>query len=261
MRIIGGSGPPRAEGNRFRSVTAPAHQHPRPDKKKLDSKRAWGEMRALMAQHKRSLAIGFSLMIVNRLSGMVLPASSKWLIDEVIRYSGPYSYVDGLILRTTRNYATVTCLHDPRQEGKSGYTLRKLVALWLNMFTNFSILPLRIASVTGLFVAGIGLVLAIVFLIEKLLYPDLQRGWAFMKTEMNEFVDLLPAQQRVDEESWYRGTADAVSQNQDILDGYDADYVVVLAGDHVYKMNYALMLADHVAQGRPCSVACIEVAR
>jgi glucose-1-phosphate adenylyltransferase len=93
------------------------------------------------------------------------------------------------------------------------------------------------------------------------LLRHLQRGWAFLKSEMNEFVDLLPAQQRVDEESWYRGTADAVYQNQDILAAYRADYVVVLAGDHIYKMNYALMLADHVAQGRQCTVGCIEVAR
>ena len=93
------------------------------------------------------------------------------------------------------------------------------------------------------------------------LLRHLQRGWAFMKAEMNEFVDLLPAQQRVDEESWYRGTADAVTQNQDILDGYEAEYVVVLAGDHIYKMNYALMLADHVAHGKPCTVGCIEVPR
>jgi glucose-1-phosphate adenylyltransferase len=78
---------------------------------------------------------------------------------------------------------------------------------------------------------------------------------------MNEFVDLLPAQQRVDEESWYRGTADAVFQNIDILEDYGADYVVVLAGDHVYKMNYAVMLADHVAHGRACTVGCIEVDR
>jgi glucose-1-phosphate adenylyltransferase len=92
------------------------------------------------------------------------------------------------------------------------------------------------------------------------LLRHLQRGWAFLKSEMNEFVDLLPAQQRVDEESWYRGTADAVYQNQDILAAYRADYVVVLAGDHVYKQNYALMLADHVAQGRECTVGCIEVA-
>lgn len=93
------------------------------------------------------------------------------------------------------------------------------------------------------------------------LLRHLQRGWAFLKTEMNEFVDLLPAQQRVDEESWYRGTADAVYQNQDILAAYRADYVVVLAGDHVYKMNYALMLVDHVALGKECTVGCIEVPR
>ncbi len=91
------------------------------------------------------------------------------------------------------------------------------------------------------------------------LLRHLQRGWAFLKSEMNEFVDLLPAQQRVDEESWYRGTADAVYQNQDILAAYRADYVVVLAGDHIYKQNYALMLADHVALGKDVTVGCIEV--
>ena len=97
------------------------------------------------------------------------------------------------------------------------------------------------------------------------LLRHLQRGWAFLKSEMNEFVDLLPAQQRVDEESWYRGTADAVYQNQDILAAYRADYVVVLAGDHIYKQNYAVMLADHVAMhrqfGSECTVGCIEVAQ
>ncbi|GAP35548.1 glucose-1-phosphate adenylyltransferase [Piscinibacter sakaiensis] len=93
------------------------------------------------------------------------------------------------------------------------------------------------------------------------LLQHLQRGWAFLKTEMNEFLDLLPAQQRTDEESWYRGTADAVYQNQDIIASYRADYIVVLAGDHIYKMNYALMLADHVAHGRDCTVGCIPVPR
>ena len=93
------------------------------------------------------------------------------------------------------------------------------------------------------------------------LIRHLQRGWAFLKSEMNEFVDLLPAQQRVNEESWYRGTADAVWQNQDIIAGYRADFIVVLAGDHIYKMNYALMLADHVAKGRDCTVGCIAVPR
>jgi glucose-1-phosphate adenylyltransferase len=93
------------------------------------------------------------------------------------------------------------------------------------------------------------------------LLRHIQRGWGFLKSEMNEFVDLLPAQQRVDEESWYRGTADAVYQNQDILAAYGADYVVVLAGDHIYKMNYAVMLADHVAMGHEVTVGCIEVPR
>jgi len=93
------------------------------------------------------------------------------------------------------------------------------------------------------------------------LLRHLQRGWAFLKSEMNEFVDLLPAQQRNDNENWYRGTADAVYQNHDILEGYEADYIVVLAGDHIYKMNYAVMLADHVAKGRECTVACIAVPR
>ena len=93
------------------------------------------------------------------------------------------------------------------------------------------------------------------------LLRHVQRGWGFLKSEMNEFVDLLPAQQRPDDESWYRGTADAVYQNQDILASYGADYIVVLAGDHIYKMNYALMLADHVAKGRDCTVGCIAVPR
>ena len=91
------------------------------------------------------------------------------------------------------------------------------------------------------------------------LLRHVQRGWGFLKSEMNEFVDLLPAQQRTDDESWYRGTADAVYQNQDILASYGADYIVVLAGDHIYKMNYARMLADHVAKGRDCTVGCIAV--
>ena len=93
------------------------------------------------------------------------------------------------------------------------------------------------------------------------LLRHLQRGWAFLKAEMNEFVDLMPAQQRVDEESWYRGTADAVFQNLDILQSYRPEYVLVLAGDHVYKMNYAIMLADHIRHGRHCTVGCIEVPR
>ena len=93
------------------------------------------------------------------------------------------------------------------------------------------------------------------------LLRHLQRGWSFLRGEVNEFVDLMPAQQRIDEESWYRGTADAVYQNIDILQTYHPEpkYIVILAGDHIYKMNYAAMLADHMDSGAECSVACIEV--
>jgi glucose-1-phosphate adenylyltransferase len=82
-----------------------------------------------------------------------------------------------------------------------------------------------------------------------------------MRWEMNEFVELLPAQQRIDEESWYRGTADAVYQNIDIIRDHNSSYIVVLAGDHIYKQDYSRMLTAHVESGAQCTVACIEVPR
>src|ERR1700690_225225 len=91
------------------------------------------------------------------------------------------------------------------------------------------------------------------------LLRHLQMGWSFLRPEMNEFLDLVPAQQRTDEATWYRGTADAVYQNFDIFRAARPDYFVVLAGDHVYKMDYSNMLAQHVARGADCSVACVEV--
>jgi glucose-1-phosphate adenylyltransferase len=94
------------------------------------------------------------------------------------------------------------------------------------------------------------------------LLRHLQRGWSFLRNEMNEFVDLLPAQQRVNEESWYQGTADAIYQNLDIIrNSTPPEYIVVLAGDHIYKMDYSIMLADHAASGRGVTVGCIEVPR
>ena len=93
------------------------------------------------------------------------------------------------------------------------------------------------------------------------LLRHLQRGWSFLRAELNEVVDLLPAQQRINEEHWYRGTADAVYQNLDIIQSSRPEYVVVLAGDHVYKMDYSLMLSDHVERGAGCTVGCIEVPR
>ena len=95
------------------------------------------------------------------------------------------------------------------------------------------------------------------------LLRHLQRGWSFLRKELNEFVELLPAQQRVDEEHWYQGTADAVYQNLDIIrdESRPPEYILILAGDHVYKMDYWVMLRDHVQSGRMVTVGCIEVPR
>ena len=91
------------------------------------------------------------------------------------------------------------------------------------------------------------------------LIRHLQRGWNFLQPMRNESFDILPASQRVAENQWYAGTADAVFQNIDIIDSYAPEYIVVLAGDHVYKMDYERMLVQHVNAGAEVTVACIEV--
>jgi glucose-1-phosphate adenylyltransferase len=86
----------------------------------------------------------------------------------------------------------------------------------------------------------------------------IQRGWGFLRGEFGEFVELLPAQQRI-ESSWYEGTADAVYQNLDILRNHNPDYVLILAGDHIYKMDYGTMIAQHVESGADMTVGCLTV--
>jgi glucose-1-phosphate adenylyltransferase len=93
------------------------------------------------------------------------------------------------------------------------------------------------------------------------LIRHLQRGWTFLRTERNESFDILPASQRVSEHQWYEGTADAVFQNIDIIESLKPDFIVILAGDHVYKMDYEIMLQEHVASGADVTVGCIEVPR
>ena len=90
------------------------------------------------------------------------------------------------------------------------------------------------------------------------LIRHVQRGWSFLDGRFDEFIELLPAQQRI-QPTWYQGTADAVYQNLDILRRHDPDYVLILAGDHVYKMDYGVLLEDHVARGAQMTIACVEV--
>ena len=93
------------------------------------------------------------------------------------------------------------------------------------------------------------------------LIRHLQRGWNFFQPERNESFDILPASQRVSEDMWYMGTADAVFQNIDIIESYDPKYMVILAGDHIYKMDYEKMLQQHVDEGADVTVGCLEVPR
>ena len=100
------------------------------------------------------------------------------VVKQIIKYDGPYPYIDGLILRSTTRYGRLEVEHFSREVGRSGYSLRKLVSLWLNMFTNFSILPLRIASAIGLLLATLSGLAGVVVIIEKIMNPDLPTGWA-----------------------------------------------------------------------------------
>ncbi len=93
------------------------------------------------------------------------------------------------------------------------------------------------------------------------LIRHLGRGWNFLRPERNESFDVLPASQRVSESMWYLGTADAVYQNIDIIESYDPKYMVILAGDHVYKMDYEKMLQQHVDANADVTVGCLEVPR
>ena len=92
------------------------------------------------------------------------------------------------------------------------------------------------------------------------LIRHIQHGWSFLRAELGEFVEVLPAQQRI-ETSWYEGTANAVLQNLDIIHRHAPEFVLILAGDHVYKMDYGSMLAAHAENGADVTVGCIEVPR
>ncbi|HNJ74482.1 MAG TPA: sugar phosphate nucleotidyltransferase, partial [Pseudomonadales bacterium] len=89
------------------------------------------------------------------------------------------------------------------------------------------------------------------------LINHVQKGWSFLRAEMNEFIELLPAQQRI-HDSWYKGTADAIYQNLDIIRLHNPEYVLILAGDHIYKMDYGLLIAQHVEREADMTVCCIE---
>ncbi|BEP95509.1 glycosyltransferase family 2 protein [Acidovorax sp. A79] len=100
------------------------------------------------------------------------------VVAEIIRYDGPYAYVDGLILDVTRNIHVVDINHQARHSGEGNYNLRRSVSLWLKMATSFSILPLRIASYAGFLLSGVSLVMIFYVIVQKWLYPEIPAGWS-----------------------------------------------------------------------------------
>jgi glycosyltransferase involved in cell wall biosynthesis len=105
---------------------------------------------------------------------------SRFMINEVVKYKGPFVYIDGLILRVTRNIGKVTVRHDQRKDGTSGYTLRKLISLWLNMFVGFSVQPLRLATFMGFFFALLAFLGVIQIVIEKMFFHSTAHGIAWL---------------------------------------------------------------------------------
>lgn len=112
---------------------------------------------------------------------------NRFLVNEIIKYQSPFPYIDGLVLQTTEKIGKVKVAHHERQEGDSGYTLKKLISLWLNMFTNFSILPLRVAIFVGFVFATFGLGLGVYTVIEKFLRPDVPIGFAGLFVSISIF--------------------------------------------------------------------------
>ncbi len=105
-------------------------------------------------------------------------ALRRTVVQEIIRYDGPYAYIDGLILDVTRQITSVPINHQARHEGKGNYGLRRSLSLWLKMATSFSILPLRIASFSGIVLAIIAAIALVAVIVEKLRHPDTPAGWA-----------------------------------------------------------------------------------
>lgn len=102
----------------------------------------------------------------------------KEIVLEIIRYDGPYAYVDGLILDVTRSITTINIEHQERHEGAGNYNLRRSLSLWLKMATSFSVLPLRLATYAGFALAALSLVMIVFIVVQKSLHPEFPRGWA-----------------------------------------------------------------------------------
>jgi len=115
---------------------------------------------------------------------------NKFIVGEIIKYDLPYPYIDGLILRATSSIGKIEVDHHNRQEGRSGYSIIKLIKLWSNMFTSFSVIPLRISIFTGLFFALIGFLFGVYSFIEHFFKPSLPQGFSITITAIFIFAGI-----------------------------------------------------------------------
>lgn len=104
-------------------------------------------------------------------------AIRRYIVDEIVKYQGPFCYIDGLIVRATSNITYEYVEHNAREQGASNYNFVKLVKLWMNGFINFSVVPLRIATFTGVAMGVVGFIAAVILIIKKVIYPNIPMGW------------------------------------------------------------------------------------
>ncbi len=105
---------------------------------------------------------------------------NRFTVQEIIKYKGPFPYIDGLALRCTNRIGKIEVKHEKSQKESSGYNVKRLLSLWFNMFVNFSISPLRLSSILGIIFSMLGVILSIAVVIEKLIRPDIPVGWPFL---------------------------------------------------------------------------------
>ena len=151
----------------------------------LVSARYVDEHRPLIRQLGSKVAMSMSSHLIGMPKGIELNSFctfKRFIADEVVRYTNPYPFVHGLMLRVTRNIANVDMVRSDREEGSSGYTISKLFSLWLNGFTAFSVTPLRAASVCGALFASIGFIAAIVVVVRKFVVPEISATYCFLVT-------------------------------------------------------------------------------
>lgn len=147
----------------------------------VEAKYAVRERRSLFRKFGTFMNETMATQLINKPKGLELTTFwciRRFVVNDMLRYENPYPYLGGLMLRVSKNACNVKVSHRERISGKSGYSLSKMINLWLNGFTNFSIKPLRFATISGLVIACLGFVYGLFTIIKKIINPSLPAGYA-----------------------------------------------------------------------------------